>query len=51
MGKKYIVLENKDSKYYKHVPYIAKKKFRENNSNIILGETRLKNISILKITD
>lgn len=40
--KKYDVIESEKSKYYKNVPYITKKQFKEIDNAIIVGKTRLK---------
>lgn len=40
--KKYIVIENEHSKYYKDIPYITKKEFKNNSEGVIVGKTRLK---------
>lgn len=40
--KKYIVIENEQSKYYKDIPYITKKEFKNNSEGVIVGKTKLK---------
>ena len=42
MRKKYIVIDHENSKYYKYIPYITKKEFKKEKSNVIVGKTRLK---------
>ncbi len=40
--KKYIAIDHKNSKYYKDIPYISKKEFKDKNDNVVVGKTRLK---------
>ncbi|MBP3920148.1 MAG: InlB B-repeat-containing protein [Bacilli bacterium] len=42
MSNKYIVKNHENSKYYKDVPYITKKEFRQNEDNVVVATTRLK---------
>ena len=42
MRKKYIVIDHENSKYYKDIPYITKKEFNKEKSNVVVGKTRLK---------
>ena len=39
---KYIVINHENSKYYKGIPYIKKKEFKNNKDNIVIGKTRLR---------